>query len=311
MSSRFLNATGAAAIAVMLALSAQTASAQLSFPWERSPQGAPQGQAQSDDADAEMRIQRLEKQLRQLTGQNEELQYRNRQLEERLRQLGAAPQAPGGQPPVAQRQRPRATRFSPIHPAQAIRNRLIRSKATVRKPSPVTASSRRSPRPPRSRRTRQPRKRAVAAAAMRSIPARTPTPPVRRARSAAVRCRSQTKPRSVHRADAVPGNRSISAPPARVIRWRLAATVRRRPAAARSRQRRADHLAALGHVQGRVRSRHRLHAAQGLRVGRRDDEELCAEIPERSPDRGLRNTGSARAISSASNIATPRRPFSA
>jgi tol-pal system protein YbgF len=102
MSSRFLNATGAAAIAVMLASPVQTASAQISFPWERSPQGSPQGQAQSDDADADMRIQRLENQLRQLTGQNEELQYRNRQLEERLRQLGGAPVAPGGQPPVAQ-----------------------------------------------------------------------------------------------------------------------------------------------------------------------------------------------------------------
>ena len=102
MSSRFLNATGAVAIAVMLASSVQTASAQISFPWERSPQGSPQGQAQSDDADADMRIQRLENQLRQLTGQNEELQYRNRQLEERLRQLGGAPVAPGGQPPVAQ-----------------------------------------------------------------------------------------------------------------------------------------------------------------------------------------------------------------
>lgn len=53
--------------------------------------------AQSDDADQEMRIQRLENQLRQLTGQNEELQYRNRQLEERLRQLGAAPAAPAAQ----------------------------------------------------------------------------------------------------------------------------------------------------------------------------------------------------------------------
>src|SRR6266567_4119816 len=60
------------------------------------------GLAQSDDTDAEMRIQRLENQLRQLTGQNEELQYRNRQLEERLRQLGGAPVAPGGQPAVAQ-----------------------------------------------------------------------------------------------------------------------------------------------------------------------------------------------------------------
>ena len=74
----------------MLASSVQIASAQLSFPWERSQQGAPRQQEQSDDGDAEMRIQRLEQQLRQLTGQNEELQYRNRQLEERLRQLGAA-----------------------------------------------------------------------------------------------------------------------------------------------------------------------------------------------------------------------------
>src|SRR5438128_2542532 len=99
MSSRFLNAAGAAVIAAMLGLSVQTSSAQITFPWERSPQGAPQAPAQSDDADLEMRIQRLESQLRQLTGQNEELQYRNRQLEDRLRQLGAAPPAPGGQPP--------------------------------------------------------------------------------------------------------------------------------------------------------------------------------------------------------------------
>ena len=100
MSSRILNVTGAAAIAAMLVLSAQSSYAQVSFPWSASPQAPVQ--AQSDDADMEMRIQRLESQLRQLTGQNEELQYRNRQLEERLRQLGAAPVAPGGQPPVAQ-----------------------------------------------------------------------------------------------------------------------------------------------------------------------------------------------------------------
>ena len=84
MSSRFLNATGAAAIAALLAFSSPAS-------------------AQSDDADLEMRVQRLENQLRQLTGQNEELQYRNRQLEDRLRQLGgnaAAP--PAGQPPAAQ-----------------------------------------------------------------------------------------------------------------------------------------------------------------------------------------------------------------
>ena len=84
MSSRFPNAAGAAVIAAMLALSS------LAF-------------AQSDDADPEMRIQRLENQLRQLTGQNEELQYRNRQLEDRLRQIGSgAAVAPAGQPPLAQ-----------------------------------------------------------------------------------------------------------------------------------------------------------------------------------------------------------------
>src|SRR4051794_15980217 len=57
MSSRFFNAAGAAAL---LMLSTQTASAQITFPWERSQQqqqGYPQGQPQSDDADMEMRIQ--------------------------------------------------------------------------------------------------------------------------------------------------------------------------------------------------------------------------------------------------------------
>ena len=54
MSSRFLNAAGAAAMAAMLALSVQPTSAQITFPWERerAPQGYPQGQPQSDDADA-------------------------------------------------------------------------------------------------------------------------------------------------------------------------------------------------------------------------------------------------------------------
>ncbi len=46
--------------------------------------------AQQDDVDPEMRIDRLENQLRTLTGQNEELQYRNRQLEEQLRALQGA-----------------------------------------------------------------------------------------------------------------------------------------------------------------------------------------------------------------------------
>jgi tol-pal system protein YbgF len=81
MPSRFHHLTGVAALAALLAFSSQAL-------------------AQSDDdADPEMRIQRLENQLRQLTGQNEELQYRNRQLEDRLRQLQGG--APGAQPSVA------------------------------------------------------------------------------------------------------------------------------------------------------------------------------------------------------------------
>lgn len=84
MSSRFQTSTRAAAIVAMLTLASQAS-------------------AQSDDPDAEMRVQRLENQLRQLTGQNEELQYRNRQLEERLRALqGGAPTIPGAQPAMAQ-----------------------------------------------------------------------------------------------------------------------------------------------------------------------------------------------------------------
>ncbi|HLZ04039.1 MAG TPA: tol-pal system protein YbgF [Bradyrhizobium sp.] len=83
MSSNFLKLTGAAAIAALVFLSSQAF-------------------AQSDDADPEMRIQKLEEQLRQLTGQNEELQHRNQLLEQQLRQLGANPQpAQGQQPSVA------------------------------------------------------------------------------------------------------------------------------------------------------------------------------------------------------------------
>jgi tol-pal system protein YbgF len=100
MSSRFQRATCAAAITAMLLLASQAS-------------------AQSDDADAEMRIQQLENQLRQLTGQNEELQYRNRQLEERLRLLqGGAQAAPGGSPAVTQPNvpQPNAAAAPPVQP---------------------------------------------------------------------------------------------------------------------------------------------------------------------------------------------------
>lgn len=83
MSSRFKAVTGIAATAVLLSICSPAF-------------------AQSDDGDPEMRIERLENQLRQLTGQNEELQYRNRQLEERLRALeGGAPGQAPVQPNVA------------------------------------------------------------------------------------------------------------------------------------------------------------------------------------------------------------------
>lgn len=68
--------------------------------------------AQSADLDPEIRIERLENQLRKLTGQNEELQYRNRQLEEQLRALQGAGQAPAQQTPIAQ-QPPLARPTSP------------------------------------------------------------------------------------------------------------------------------------------------------------------------------------------------------
>lgn len=85
MSSKFKTIHGTAAFAALLSLS-------LCAPVF----------AQSDDGDPEIRIERLENQLRQLTGQNEELQYRNRQLEERLRALeGGAPGQAAAQPNVA------------------------------------------------------------------------------------------------------------------------------------------------------------------------------------------------------------------
>ncbi len=82
MSSKFKIITGSVALAALLSF------------------GSPVS-AQTDD-DPEMRIERLENQLRQLTGQNEELQYRNRQLEDRIRQLeGGAPGQTPAQPNAA------------------------------------------------------------------------------------------------------------------------------------------------------------------------------------------------------------------
>ena len=94
MSSKFKAITGTVAIAALLSLCAPAF-------------------AQSDDGDPEMRIERLENQLRQLTGQNEELQYRNRQLEDRLRQLeGGAPGTGARHSPTSRPCRPLRSRLA-------------------------------------------------------------------------------------------------------------------------------------------------------------------------------------------------------
>ena len=121
MSSTVHQITRAAAIAAMLTLASQAL-------------------AQSDDADAEMRVQQLENQLRQLTGQNEELQYRNRQLEERLRALqGGAPATPGAQPSMAQPgmvqpgiAQPNIAAAPPMQPGPAYRQPADRAAADCR-----------------------------------------------------------------------------------------------------------------------------------------------------------------------------------
>ncbi|HEX7881436.1 MAG TPA: tol-pal system protein YbgF [Afipia sp.] len=68
------------------------------------------------DIDPELRIERLENQLRTLTGQNEELQYRNRLLEEQLRALQGGQQS--AQPNQAAAPRPAAPNVVTVPQAQ-------------------------------------------------------------------------------------------------------------------------------------------------------------------------------------------------
>ncbi len=129
MSSRFYHLTRAAALSAMLVLWSQTLSSQ----------GFAQTLAQSDDADAEMRIQQLENRLRQLTGQNEELQYRNRQLEDRLRQLqGGQPAAAGGQPAVIQ---PNIAAAPPVQPNPPLRQQPGYDQQQIAAPAPIMQES--------------------------------------------------------------------------------------------------------------------------------------------------------------------------
>ena len=129
MSSRFYHLTRATALSAMLVLSSQALSSQ----------AFAQTLAQSDDADAEMRIQQLENRLRQLTGQNEELQYRNRQLEDRLRQLqGGQPAAAGGQPAVIQ---PNIAAAPPVQPNPPLRQQPGYDQQQIAAPAPIMQES--------------------------------------------------------------------------------------------------------------------------------------------------------------------------
>ncbi len=75
--------------------------------------------AQSADMDPEMRIEKLENQLRTLTGQNEEITYRNRQLEEQLRALQSGAQGqPAGQQAAPLRPAPPNVATTPSPPSQ-------------------------------------------------------------------------------------------------------------------------------------------------------------------------------------------------
>ena len=171
----------------------------------------------------------------------------------------------------AGRRRPNVA-ASAAQPAQAPAHRFSRR--------PMISRSR--PRR-RSSRSRQRRSRKAAAAAMPSIPARIPTRPARRARSAAASCRSRAKRRS-----ALPAAAGRRAARSRQ-HGRPSARCRRRSAAAAH----PGATAALTTLppsatpKRRIRSRHRLHAAQGLCAGRGDHAQFRAEISGRSAARGF------------------------
>ncbi len=223
----------------------------------------------SDDPDAEMRIQQLENRLRQLTGQNEELQYRNRQLEERLRALqGGAQAAPGGPPP--------AGRLSPVSPRS---RRQPKSAAAIGQPPAPAAGYGAADRSAGADRAGAARPPAGAGPApwrcLRSQPEsecagraaalwRRPVADSGRARRSALPADAGQASRSISASTVRPRTRGGALPPPRGV-----------PASAghagdRCRRRRPR--------KGRVRPRHRLHAAQGLRARRRDHAQLRAEI---------------------------------
>ena len=154
------------------------------------------------------------------------------------------------------------------------------SAAAAAPAGPAEAS--RLPRRRRSSRSRRRacRRRRAGAVAMPSIPARIRMP---RARRGARRRPAADSRRGAGRRSRRPrGGRA-----ARSGEHRRAAQSARRLAAAAAASPGAGAtlttLAAVGDPEGRVRSRHRLYAAQGLCAGRRDHAQLRAEIPRAIP----------------------------
>ena len=245
-----------------------------------------------------MHIQRLENQLRQLTGRNEELQYRNRQLEERLRELGAGcrPGAPAVAKASVAACLPRTGPSYGQPRARAPRSRRSPAmanspRASDRNPSRLSAAADREPRAHRAG--------AGGPRGGRHSDVFDPDRNLTRRRAEGARRRELPMPAE---ASVGPGGRGPGEPlELSGSRYQQQGTMppqqaavpqgaRRRPCRRRRRAistapRRACHRAALEFAARRIRSRHRLHAAQGLRAGRRDHARFRAEISERRAGR--------------------------
>ena len=225
--------------------------------------------AQMSDADIVTRMDRLEGAIRDLTGQVEQLQYRNQQLEQQLQQMQAgAPAAFGaggtrhataaatadgvvhaaGAAATATVQ-PQYPQYSPPTAAGAGR---VRGRRRPRRAAAATLSTRRSirPRPARRGARHQHRRQRTAAAGVR-------TPP--RQAGAPLDLSAVLGPNSVPRAapSGTPQNGDLPPPPPA------------NPSATGA----VGVVAADQFAEGRIRSRLRLSAAQGL----------CATPPTPSP----------------------------
>ena len=252
MSSRFHGITRAVAIAAVLAL------------------GSPAFAQQSDDADPEMRIQQLENQT--APAHRPERGTAIPQPAARGAPEGAWRRAggPRSAAPVAQPERRRGTAagIRPIGqpPAQPGYDTQIAAPAPIIQEPPQGRAAGTGPPPRRCLRSR---------------------PESECAGRAARAGRRPVADRERHG-----GRRSRRTRPGRTARSRHTQSARSRrrlaAAAACSRRRRGpDHAAAVGHAEGRVRPRHRLHAAQGLCAGRGNHAQLRAEVSQRSHDGGF------------------------